>query len=124
MKKNKKSKSSRATSRSPKVRSKKIKENRNSETFLVTSGGQKKFLSPLIAEFNEKFNVLLAATSEVMKISKTIREFSTQIVAEGRKGEWFAVRDDLVVRKDHPEALKLPVLVWEQVEGQDADPEG
>jgi len=101
-----------------KVRSKNIEKNRNPELFLVTSEVQKKFLSPLITDFNEKFNVLLEATSEVMKISKIIREFSTQIVAEGRKGEWFAVRDELVVRKDHPEALKLPVLVWA---GEDQD---
>jgi len=123
MKKRKKVKPKRVARRSPKVRSKKIEKNRNAENFFMTSEGQKKFLFPLIAKFNEKFNVLLAATAEVVEISKTIREFSTQIVAEGRKGEWFAVRDELVVRKDHPEALKLPVLVW-AVEGQDADPKG
>lgn len=123
MKKNKKAKASKSAKRSSKAQSKNIEKNRNAETFLLPSASQKKFLSPLIAEFNEKFNVLLAATSEVMKISKTIREFSTHIVAEGRRGEWFAVRDDLVVRKDHPEALKLPVLAW-SVEAKDAGPKG
>lgn len=103
MKRNKKAK---------KTRLNKVEKNIKTETFLIPSAGQKRFLTPLINEFNEKFNVLLAATSEVVKISKTIREFSTQIVAEGRKKEWFAVRDDLVVRRDHPEARKLPVLAW------------
>ena len=83
---------------------------------IKTSKSQNEFLFPLIEKYNEKFQALLIATAEVVEISKTIREFSTKIVAEGREGQWFAVQGKLIVKKGHPMADGLPVLVWEQSE--------
>lgn len=81
---------------------------------IVPNDAQKAFLEPLIAKYVEKVRVLIRAQQELQEVADTIYNFSTGIVASGRKGQWFALQADLVVCKGNPMANQLMKSVWPQ----------
>jgi len=94
-----------------------VKEQSPEETGSITvTGAQKEFLIPLITKYNEKVGAMVRAHQEVAEISSTIYEFSTKIVADKHKGQWFAIQPELVVRRDHPLAQQLQPIVWPEEE--------
>ncbi len=79
---------------------------------IAPTAAQQEFLNPLLVKYMEKVRGLVKAQQELQEVSKIIYDFSTGIVANGRKGQWFAVQADLVIRRDNPMAKQLMRTVW------------
>ncbi len=79
---------------------------------ITPTDAQKAFLDPLIGKYVDKVRALAKAQQDLQDTATIIYEFSTGIVAQSRKGQWFAIQADLVIRRDHPMAKQLLNLVW------------